>query len=246
MSEAAAESSHGPFAALLALQDGDLAYDRLTHQIEHHPIAAMLRDIEARRTVLAKQAAELERVASSARDRQRQLEEEIGASDSRVQAIEARLRSAASGSFRDQGAMAGEIESLRHRKLELEDEELVVMEELEPLDNDLGRIATEEAALLSDRSVLGAELLAATGELERDREVLAAGRAARGAGVVPELLAEYERLRVRLGGIGAARVVRGACAGCNLSLSATELDHLRHAPEGTVSHCEQCGRILVL
>jgi predicted nucleic acid-binding Zn-ribbon protein len=246
MSEAAAESSHGPFAALLALQDADLAYDRLTHQIEHHPIAARLREIEARRTLLAKQAAELDRVASSARDRQRQLEEEIAASDSRVQAIEVRLRSAASGSFRDQGAMAGEIESLRHRKLELEDEELVVMEELEPLDNDLARIATEEAALLSDRSVLGAELLAATGELERDREVLGAGRAARAADVAAELLAEYERLRVRLGGIGAARVVRGACAGCNLALSATELDHLRHAPEGTVSHCEQCGRILVL
>jgi predicted nucleic acid-binding Zn-ribbon protein len=29
-------------------------------------------------------------------------------------------------------------------------------------------------------------------------------------------------------------------------LSATELDHLRHAPAGTISHCEQCGRILVL
>ena len=95
-------------------------------------------------------------MASTARERQRQLEEEIGASDSRVQAIDARLRSATSGSFRDQGAMAGEIDSLRHRKLELEDEELVVMEELEPLDNDLERIATEDAALLSDRSALEA------------------------------------------------------------------------------------------
>jgi len=246
MSEANAESSQGPFAALLALQDADLAFDRLTHQIEHHPIAAKLRDVEARRTLLARQAAEIERVASTARERQRQLEEEIGASDSRVQAIEARLQSAASGSFRDQGAMAGEIDSLRHRKLELEDEELVVMEELEPLDNDLERIATEDAALLSDRSALEAELLAATGDLERDREVLATGRVARATDVSPELFAEYERLRVRLGGIGAARVVRGACSGCNLALSATELDHLRHAPVGTVSHCEQCGRILVL
>lgn len=246
MSEATAASSQGPFAALLTLQDADLAFDRLTHQIEHHPIAAKLRDLEARRSLLAKQAAEIERVASGARERQRHLEEEIGASDARVQTIEARLRSAASGSFRDQGAMAGEIDSLRHRKVELEDEELVVMEELEPLDNDLGRIATEEAALLSDRSELGAELLVATGELERDRDVLAAARAARAADVAPELLAEYERLRVRLGGIGAARVVRGACSGCNLALSATELDHLRHAPEGTISHCEQCGRILVL
>lgn len=245
MSEANAASS-GPFAALLALQDADLAFDRLTRQIEHHPIAAKLGEIEARRGVLAKQAAEIERVASTARERQRQLEAEIGASDARVQAIETRLRSAASGSFRDQGAMAGEIDSLRRRKLELEDEELVVMEELEPFDNDLARIATEEAALFSDRSVLEAELLVATGNLGRDREVLAKGRVGRAGDVSPELLAEYERLRLRLGGIGAARVVRGACAGCNLALSATELDHLRHAPEGTISHCEQCGRILVL
>jgi uncharacterized protein len=246
MSEVSASSSEGPFAALLALQDADLAFDRLTHQIEHHPIAAKLREIEARRGVLAKQAAEIERVASTGRERQRQLEAEIGASDARVQAIETRLRSAASGSFRDQGAMAGEIDSLHHRKLELEDEELVVMEELEPFDNDLARIATEAAALQSERSVLEAELLAATKDLEGDRQVLASGRAALVGDVSPELLTEYERLRLRLGGIGAARVVRGACSGCNLALAATELDHLRHAPEGTISHCEQCGRILVL
>jgi uncharacterized protein len=246
MSEADAGSPPGPFAALLALQDADLAFDRLTHQIEHHPIAAKLRDIDTNRAALARQAGDIERTASSARERQRQLEEEIGASDARVEAIEARLRSAASGSFRDQGAMAGEIDSLHHRKLELEDEELVMMEELEPLDNDLGRIATADAALLSDRASLEAELLAVTGDLELDREVLATGRVARAEEVSPELLAEYERLRIRLGGIGAARVVRGACSGCNLALSATELDHLRHAPEGTISHCEQCGRILVL
>jgi uncharacterized protein len=246
MSEGNAEASQAPFAALLALQDADLAYDRLTHQLEHHPIASRIRDIKAQQTLLGKQAAEVERVAATARERQRLLEEEIGASDSRVQAIEARLRSAASGSFRDQGAMAGEIDSLRHRKLELEDEELVVMEELEPLDADLERVAAEDSGLAFESSELEAELLVATADLERDRDILAAGRERRAAGVDPELLAEYERLRARLGGIGAARVVRGACSGCNLALSATELDHLRHAPDGTISHCEQCGRILVL
>jgi predicted nucleic acid-binding Zn-ribbon protein len=246
MSEGNEASSQAPFAALLALQDADLAFDRLTHQLEHHPIASRLRELEARRTLLAKQVAEIERVAATARERQRQLEAEISAGDSRVQAIEARLRSAAAGSFRDQGAMAGEIDSLRHRKLELEDQELVVMEELEPLDLGLERIGTEDAGLLEERSTLDGELLAATGDLERDRGVLSSGRGALAADVSPELLAEYERLRARLGGIGAARVVRGACSGCNLALSATELDHLRHAPDGTISHCEQCGRILVL
>jgi hypothetical protein len=46
MSEGNGELPQGPFAALLALQDADLAFDRLTHQIEHHPISAKLGDLE--------------------------------------------------------------------------------------------------------------------------------------------------------------------------------------------------------
>jgi predicted nucleic acid-binding Zn-ribbon protein len=246
MSDGSAAPRKDPFAALLALQDADLAYDRLTHQLEHHPIAARLQELEARRTRLAHQSGELNRVAATARERQRVLEQEIGAGDERVRAIETRLRSAAAGSFRDQGAMAGEIDSLRQRKLELEDEELVVMEELEPLDAELERLAAEDAALAEEAAELAGELGEATGELARERDLLAGRRSALVAEVSSELLVEYERLRARLGGIGAARVVRGACSGCNLALSATELDHLRHAPEGAISHCEQCGRILVL
>jgi hypothetical protein len=246
MSEGNTESHESPFAALLALQDADLAHDRLTHQLEHHPIAARLRELTVQRTLLSNQAAGLNLAASTGRERQRLLEAEIGAGDARVQAIEARLRSGASGSFRDQGAMVGEIDSLRSRKLELEDEELVVMEELEPLDADLERIAKDDARLAEEASHLESELRTATADLERDRGLIEAGRGTRAAAVAPELLAEYERLRVRLGGIGAARVVRGACSGCNLALPATELDHLRHAAAGTISHCEQCGRILVL
>ena len=120
------------------------------------------------------------------------------------------------------------------------------MEELEPLDADLERIATEDAGLAIEASQLEGDLLVATADLERDRNVIATGRSTLAVKVSPELLDEYERLRARLGGIGAARVVRGACSGCNLALSATELDHLRHAPDGAISHCEQCGRILVL
>ena len=63
--------------------------------------------------------------------------------------------------------------------------------------------------------------------------------------VAPELAAAYERLRTKLGGIGAARLVSGACSGCHLQLPAGELDRLRHAPPDAVSYCDQCGRILV-
>jgi predicted nucleic acid-binding Zn-ribbon protein len=74
---------------------------------------------------------------------------------------------------------------------------------------------------------------------------LAARRQEAAGPIAPELLATYERLRARLGGVGVARVVGNHCDGCHLTLSATELDQLRHLPEGEIPTCEQCSRILV-
>jgi hypothetical protein len=65
------------------------------------------------------------------------------------------------------------------------------------------------------------------------------------ASVPASLVSTYERLRTRLGGVGVARVVGNHCDGCHLTLSAVELDHLRHLPPGEVATCEQCSRILV-
>jgi hypothetical protein len=170
---------------------------------------------------------------------------EIAAIDHRVLTIEERMRSIAAGSFRDQEAMVTEIESLMHRKSELEDEELAAMESLEPLDADIARIDAEDGELAEQVAQKGDLLCEAVAELDVELASLREARPLLASNLPPALLEEYERLRARLGGIGAARVVRGSCSGCNLSLASTELDHLRHAPSGTVSHCEQCGRILV-
>jgi predicted nucleic acid-binding Zn-ribbon protein len=60
-----------------------------------------------------------------------------------------------------------------------------------------------------------------------------------------DLTQRYEKLRDRLGGVGAARLEHGACGGCHLALPAVELDHIRRAPPEAIIICEQCGRILV-
>jgi predicted nucleic acid-binding Zn-ribbon protein len=97
------------------------------------------------------------------------------------------------------------------------------------------------------------------GEVERAAEALAAAEAALDAeeaelvprrtqlveGVAPDLLATYDRLRAHLGGVAVAPLEGGRCGGCHLTLPATELDALRHAPPGTVVRHEECGRILV-
>ena len=97
-----------------------------------------------------------------------------------------------------------------------------------------GEIASVRAALGSAEAAVDTELA-----------TIAIRRADLAAEVPTELLDEYERLRVRLDGVGVARLVNASCSGCHLALSATELDHSRHAPAGEVVHCAQCGRILV-
>jgi len=91
----------------------------------------------------------------------------------------------------------------------------------------LAGLASAEAAIAAERS-----------EVEAERAPLAA--------LLPaDLAAAYERLRTKLGGIGAAKLVDGACSGCHLRLPSRERDEVVHAPPGTVFYCDQCGRILV-
>jgi predicted nucleic acid-binding Zn-ribbon protein len=82
-------------------------------------------------------------------------------------------------------------------------------------------------------------------EVDSEIEVLNSARAEATTAVPEDLTATYAQLRLRLGGVGAARLVGARCGGCYLTLPATELDRLRHQPPGTLSFCDQCGRILV-
>ena len=76
--------------------------------------------------------------------------------------------------------------------------------------------------------------------------VLQAQRQDAAGGISPELLATYERLRQRLEGVAVSRLIGGRCDGCHLTLPAMELDRIRHEAAGSLEHCEQCGRILVI
>jgi predicted nucleic acid-binding Zn-ribbon protein len=46
-------------------------------------------------------------------------------------------------------------------------------------------------------------------------------------------------------GQGAARLVGNTCQSCHLTIPATEVDRIRHAPDGIVAYCDNCGAILI-
>lgn len=234
-----------PFEQLLAVQELDMHADQLRHRVEHHP---NIREVG----LLHEQSLSLERSSESIKvdhdnhfARQSEIEGEVADFDRRINEIDARLSSDASGSFRDQAAMSHEMNSLVEQKRVLEDEELEIMELLEPIDAQLDKVRRTQQHLHDRARELHSELVTQQAAVNAElREVLKRRNVLAG-GIRPELVSEYEKLRTHLGGIGAARLVHGMCSGCNLALSATELDRLHHVSATELVHCEQCGRILV-
>jgi predicted nucleic acid-binding Zn-ribbon protein len=177
--------------------------------------------------------------------RQTALEAELAATEQRRREVSARLYGGSVSASRDLQAMASEVETLSARASQLEDEGIAVLDELEPLEVALGALEAEEVALDAEEVEAKEEAEQTGGELRAELEALEAQRAVAAAAVPADLLATYERLRDRLGGVGAARLVGDRCGGCHLTLPSTELDRVRHLPADVVVTCEQCGRILV-
>ena len=233
-----------PLQLLLTLQALDFEADQLRYHSSHHPAQLRLDELTSRHRVLRAAAHPLEAAAGALQARQSELERELGETTSRIAQIEARVRAGAAGSFRDAGAITEEIEHLKSRGAHLEDELLEVMEALDAPEGELASITEEDGALVAEGQGRQRELAAARAEIASELSLLATRRAALAPSLPAPVLAEYERLRERLGGVAVARVEHGMCTGCNLALSAGERDRLNHGG-AALAHCDQCGRILI-
>ena len=142
-------------------------------------------------------------------------------------------------------ALLDEIQHLKRRINDLEDAELEVMERMEEATADRDRLA---AARTSGEGELRALLAARDEQVSALDSVLsehAAERADLASGIPAELLALYDRLRAKSGGTGAAALIRRRCSGCQLEVTASDLNRYRAAPVDEVLRCEECNRILV-
>jgi predicted nucleic acid-binding Zn-ribbon protein len=230
---------------LLDVQEHDTAIDQLHHRRANLPERAALASLQHRMATLDERLSQARALRDEVAGRQSALEADVTTTEARIAEVDKRLYSGTVSASRELQAMSEEVEHLKARRSLLEDRILEVMEEREPLDTEVttlesDRVAAEEEA---------ASVLVALGQAEAAvNEELAAMEAERGtvaADVPAELLATYERLRGKLGGQGAAKLVGSQCSGCHLTLPATELDRLRRGSPDQVVFCDQCGRILV-
>jgi predicted nucleic acid-binding Zn-ribbon protein len=242
---AAADPATAPLDLLLEVQDRDLALDQLAYrrrELTERASVAEFTDRLAEQHVRVAETREQRDKLAAEQDKLDEHSETVGA---RIQAIEQRLRSGNAGSYRDEQHMGEEATSLARQRREIEDHELEVMEALEPLELELEGLEDTEAAALGELGLAREQLAIAEAAIDAEATIVRAERESLAAGLAEDLAGSYERLRSKLGGIGAARLVGGACGGCHLQLPAGELNRIKHATAGSVVYCDQCGRILV-
>jgi predicted nucleic acid-binding Zn-ribbon protein len=229
---------------LLSVQEHDTAVDQLVHRRAHLPSRGELDAAMGELGALERATADVESQRHELARAQQKLEDEIASLTDRATQHDKTLYSGTIGNPRELQALQDEIGSLKRRISQLEDQELELMEQIEPLDADLSRSARRRAELDESAAALRAQIAEEEIEIEADLERVRAERAAIAGEVDPELLVEYDRLRPQSGGIAIARMVGGSCGGCHLSLSAVEVDRIKKLPPEAPAHCEECGRLL--
>ena len=229
---------------LLELQAIDTAVDRLRtrrRQLESGAEATAARgEADEAENVLGELGLRLDALG---RDQQR-IEHEVDSLTQKSAAEERRLYDGSIVNTKELESLQREIENLKRRSADREDELLAMMEEREGLEANAAVARAE-----SDRLRTRADETSRAGDAEFTQigfelETLAARREAIAPNIDPELLELFDDLRAQKKGVGVAELIDGVCQGCHEKLSAMEMDRIKHA-EG-VRRCEHCRRIVIL
>lgn len=231
--------------ALLAVQEVDTDLDRHRHRRATLEERDQASELAGRLRGLDADLAAAEEAVNDVAVRQSALEADLAATESRITGVNRRLYGGEVSAPRDLEAMAADVRAMERRRSELEDRGLEILEEREPLDERVAALVVGREEVVAAAGVVADRIAAAEAEIDAEMVILDERRRGLAAVVAPDLLATYERLRARLGGVGAARLVGSRCDGCHLILPAADLDRIRHLPADAVVTCEECGRILV-
>ncbi len=142
-------------------------------------------------------------------------------------------------------AMLDEISHLGRRISDLEDVELELMEQLETATAERDRYAAELAELENSMRALIASRDEQVAQFDAEQAGHQSARDGIATGIPADLLALYDRIRARSGGVGAAALEGRRCGGCQIEATPIALAGYAAAAPDEVLRCEECERVLV-
>ncbi|MEX0668037.1 MAG: hypothetical protein WD313_06895, partial [Acidimicrobiia bacterium] len=203
------------------LQDVDLTIDRLIHQRQTLPELTKYQEAAGRRERLEAIRAEKAAVLRS-------LELDLDKAEGELELVEIKLKESETRLFA--GGMSGreteqkrlEVQSLRGQQSALEDRVLGLIDQVDPVRAEVGRLDAQLSG--TGQEVAGLEEVIAAAWRQIDAQIGRHEESKReiAATISPELINLYEQLRKSKEGVAVGRLTGGVCGGCHLTLSLPE------------------------
>lgn len=230
---------------LLAVQELDTHLRQLDHRDANLPQRADLAAVEGELAELRSQIEAAEAEKHGLQRELKKIEDEVALTEDKVAHVESQMYG---GGSSDPGLLQdlqADLESLKRRISGLEDDELELMEQIEPIDARLASFADQQAELDARAVSVTKDLAETEAVIGDERSGILAQRTEAVGGIAPDALARYESVRNSFGGTAVAALEGGVCQACHIKLSAVERDRIQHlSPDDEVT-CEECGRFLV-
>jgi len=227
-------------AELWRLQETDIALDSRRASLDD--ASARLGETDEL-AELRQRVVELRAALRTARAAQKDIDLEADGLRAKIAPQEARLYSGAIKNPKELADLQADIDSLKRHLSAVEDRDLEALGDVESREAALrsaaGELTAMESAWTEDQAMLTARIETLSAEIavyERERE-------AEAAGIDPQMLASYDRLRVAHQGRALARLERNLCTGCRISLPTNLVNRARAGT--TLTQCPNCERILV-
>lgn len=233
-----------PARPLLDIQELDTAIDRATARMRALEAgsegAAALAEANAAERLVGELRLRLDELA---RDQMR-FEHEIDSISQKAAAEERRMYDGSVANAKELDSIRHEVDNLKKRRSDREDELLGLMEVREELETKEREADTRSTALRARVDEVGGIAAEELGTLTDEVKERTEKRAALAEAVDPEYLELYEDLRPQKKGVAAVELVDGVCLGCHEQLSTVYRDRLKRV-EGP-KRCEHCRRILII
>lgn len=229
---------------LLDIQALDTRAAKLGHQRRSLPVLESIAELEGRLEDVRRAQVEERTVVGDTRREVAKAESDVEQVRQRAARHQGRLDSGAV-SAKEAQALQSELTQLAKRQGDLEEVELEVMERLEQAEGRLAELEAQEAAIAADIARHTEARDAEWATIDAELESIATERAAVAGEVAPALLALYDRVRERTGGLAAIALYGSRTEGTQLDFSLTELDAIHSAPPERVVQHEDYGYIIV-
>ena len=172
---------------------------------------------------------------------QREIDSQLEDMEAKIRPVETKLYGGSVRNPKELTDLQREVDGLKSRRSKLDEEGLLNMDAVEAaaaaLEDARSELTQIEAAWRAEQD----ELIEERTRAERESASLEDERRRRTAGMEPAAIGVYESLRPLKQGRAVARIERGACQGCRISLPTHVVQRVR----GTVLvHCPSCERIL--